>query len=254
MHDVNLFPRDICTTSANRISALMNALCGMYGLRRVCPAVPSFLLSATTTHLLNLPVDSANTPLSQGIQALQTMSSNHPYATECVHIISSLASKLNITFPNDVALAPYTPSVSRPLQSPTSSTFWAASIPRKDSSGGPTSTGSSASHQSSPFQPPTRGQQPLSQQVYMDSPTHLDSPHGQTMFWGPFPTQAMPMTAQHIVPSMSFSTMQTTSSQWQNFGNAIDQPQMSEALRQQGQPEAMNESLDYHDWPNWQRS
>src|ERR1700761_617714 len=154
LHGANLYPRDTCTTCANEISNLMNALRGMYGLRRVCPAVISLLLSATTIHLLNLPAEPATINLSQGIQDLQTMSTNHQFAAESVDIIVSLANKWGIALPDDVATnRTFRPGTQRSWQSPASSTFWAASIPRKESSGG-TRSSDSSSHNDSPFPPP----------------------------------------------------------------------------------------------------
>merc|ERR1711939_142779 len=80
-----------------------NALRAMYGLRRVCLAVSSFLMSASTIHLLNLPSESASAHLGQGLSDLQAMSVNHQFAARCVDIIRSLASKWNIALPDSAA-------------------------------------------------------------------------------------------------------------------------------------------------------
>lgn len=65
---INLYPQNVCTYSATEISNLMNAVRGMYGLRRVCVAVPIALLSASTIYLLNLPSSSAAMHLSQALR------------------------------------------------------------------------------------------------------------------------------------------------------------------------------------------
>jgi hypothetical protein len=46
----------------------MNALRGMYGLRRTSLAVSSIVLSASTVHLMNLPCQSAAVQLTQAMR------------------------------------------------------------------------------------------------------------------------------------------------------------------------------------------
>jgi hypothetical protein len=55
LSDIGLYPRELATYCATEISKLMNALRGMYGLRRTSLAVSPILLSASTVHLMNLP-------------------------------------------------------------------------------------------------------------------------------------------------------------------------------------------------------
>lgn len=209
------------------------------------------MLSATTIHLLNLPAEPATTNLSQGIQDLQTMSTNHQFAAECVDIIVSLASKWGIALPDDVGTnTPFGSGTQRSWQSPASSTFWAASIPRKESSGGARSSDSS-SHNDSPFPPPpSQSLHTPFAPLYNNPSTQLDPPHAQGTFWTPFPGQAMPIPAQHVVPSMGFSGMETTPNQWQMFGSGMGSTSHMNQ-RQQGGQEPMDEGLSFQEW-HWQ--
>ena len=196
LRGAGLFPRDTCTFCANEISALMNALRAMYGLRRVSLAVSSFLMSASTIHLLNLPSDPAAAHLSQGLQDLQSMAVNHQFAARCVDIIRSLAAKWNIALPESAAAVGVFrgPGGPRAWPSPPSSTFFAASIPRKESSSGGSGTrseGSNPSRADGPFHPPRPG--PLHQMSYYSDPaTPVDSARGSNQFWTPFPVQGAP--------------------------------------------------------------
>jgi hypothetical protein len=251
LQGANLYPRDTCTMCANEISGLVNALRGMYGLRRICPAVTSLLLSATTIHLLNLPAEPAALNLSQGIQDLQAMSTNHHFAAECVEIILSLAAKWNLALPEDVGAATsFGPGASRPWQSPTSSTFWAASIPRKESSGGARSNTSSG-HNDSPFAPPPQSHTSSFAPLYNQQAGQMDQAQAQNPFWTPFPGQTMPIGAQHIVPSMGFAGMEEAPSSWNMFGSVASSSQMASHPQQRGGPEPMDESHSYQEW-NWQ--
>jgi len=98
---VGLYPREICTYCANEISSLMNALRGMYGLRRISLSVTVILLSASTVHLLNLPSPNAAMHLVQALQDLRTMSVNHQYASLCIEIIGRLADQWGIALPEN---------------------------------------------------------------------------------------------------------------------------------------------------------
>lgn len=64
----NLYPRTICTYCANEITSLMNALRGMYGLRRVCLAAVGAIAAAGTMHLQNLPEPTASANLTQTLR------------------------------------------------------------------------------------------------------------------------------------------------------------------------------------------
>ncbi|PIA93746.1 Nitrogen assimilation transcription factor nit-4 [Cercospora beticola] len=201
----NLYPRDTCTFCANEISALMNALRAMYGLRRVTLAVTSLLLSASTIHLLNLPSEQAANHLSQALHDLESMSVNHKFAARAAEIILALSSKWNIALPEAAAaIAVY--RMGSGTASPPPSSFFAASIPRELSGGSQrTRSGDSASiapsatpHRESPFLPPQQ-QGPTSVPFfYSDPTTPLDERTAQAAFWTPFPTQVMPIAQQDL--------------------------------------------------------
>ena len=239
----------------------MNALRAMYGLRRVCLAVTSILLSASTIHLLNLPSEPANLHLSQGLHDLQAMTTNHQFAARCVEIILGLAKKWNITLPEGSATAsPFRPGGQRQWPSPTSFTFWAASILRKESSGGTTSSDSASSHHESPLSPPPPQSQrhPPFGSFFSDPTVPLDTSQSQTAFWTPFPGQTMPAPPQHIVPSMTmdFSTMEseeTQSTQWPTFGGGVAglTVHMQDITQQRPGVQGMGESLSFEGW-RWQ--
>lgn len=65
---IGLYPQNVCNYCATEISSLMNALRGLYGLRRVCIPVPVALLAASTIYLLNLPSSNAAVQLSQALR------------------------------------------------------------------------------------------------------------------------------------------------------------------------------------------
>ena len=246
----NIHPRDICTVCANEISGLMNALRAMYGLRRVCMAVPGLLLSASTIHLLNLPSEPAASHLSQGLRDLQTLSTNHQFAARCVNIIRSLATKWNIALPEGAAsISAFRQPGQRSWSSPTSSNFWAATIPREASSGDPGSSNSATSNHEPPFPPPTSQQQrhgPVPT-YYGDSTMRLDANQMQNPFWTPFPGQTMPVQHQDIVPSMSMglSAMENPVTQWQAFGSRAGGPMMQHDSREQSTSGRIDESMNY---------
>jgi hypothetical protein len=68
LSDIGLYPRELATYCATEISKLMNALRGMYGLRRTSLAVSSIVLSASTVHLMNLPSQGAAVQLTQAMR------------------------------------------------------------------------------------------------------------------------------------------------------------------------------------------
>lgn len=175
----------------------MSALRAMYGLRRVCLLACSWIMSASTIHLLNLPSDTAAANLSQGMNDLQSMSVNHQFASRCIDIIRSLANKWNIALPEDVALR----APSKQFSSPPASSFFAASIPRQSSSQsansgnngsrGSVSNGPSAEQ---PFQPTQQSpSHPSFPRYYSDPATPLDLAQAEPQFWTPFPGQGVPM-------------------------------------------------------------
>lgn len=187
----------------------MNTLRAMYGLRRVNLAVVNRLMSALTIHLLNLPSEPSASNLAQGLQDLQAISLNHLFAGRCIEIITSLAAKWNIALPDAAVSIPprNRANLQRQLPSPPSSSFWAASIPRKESSDNSSRSGESvASQRTSPFMPSTSqppGQQGPYPPFYNDSGSSLDLSQPSNAFWTPFPLQNAPIPQQNVVPSMS---------------------------------------------------
>ncbi|KXT08280.1 hypothetical protein AC579_7568 [Pseudocercospora musae] len=256
----NLFPHDTCTFCANEISKLMSALRALYGLRRVCLAVTSQLLSASTIHLLNLPSESAATNLSQGLHDLEAMSTNHRFAARAVDIIRSLSSKWNIALPEGAAaVAAYRLGVQRDVASPPPSTFYAASIPRKQSSEGRNRSNDSSMHES-PFSPPTQHahQQVQNQQraptsvptFYSDPQTQLDASQAQTAFWTPFPTQVMPIAQHDLGPEMLDMSQFGGHQAWPSFGAAP--PTGHTPYRHQSDPGHVDESMSGMENWAWQ--
>ena len=164
----------------------------MYGLRRVDLLVCSWIMSASTIHLLNLPSDTAAANLSQGLSDLQTISMNHQFAARCIQIIRSLAKKWNIALPDNTGMR----SPVGPWESPAASAFFAASIPRQDSSQGGTTSGSSISsgrQPDTPFAPPQSAQQQQGYPSFYSDPTiPMDAYQSQHAFWMPFPGQGGP--------------------------------------------------------------
>ncbi|KAK4496228.1 hypothetical protein PRZ48_012208 [Zasmidium cellare] len=230
----NLYPRDTCTFCANEISALMNALRAMYGLRRVTLAVTSHLLSASTIHLLNLPSEEAAAHLSQGLHDLEAMSVNHRFAARAVDIIRSLSSKWKIALPEGAAsVAVYRMTGQREISSPPPSTFFAASIDRKQSSEGKSRSGES-SHQQSPFEPPNANNQNIPHQqqqhntsvptFYSDPTIPLDAQQAQTAFWTPFPTQVMPIPQYDMASTMMDLSQLEGQQEWQLYGGSSGAP------------------------------
>ena len=220
LQHANLYPRDMCIACANEISGLMNTLRAMYGLRRVCLAVTSLALSATTIHLLNLPSEPAASHLTQGLRDLRIISVNHPFAARCIEIIRTLAIKWNIALPEPtLTMSGFGAEGQQRWPSPTSSTFWAASIPRREHQ-----ERSASSDRSSTLQPPPALPQQRSPVTPFSSnpPMPLDPSQVQTPFWTPFPGQTMPLPPPHIVPSMAvdYSSTESHSGQWPMCGNA----------------------------------
>nr|POE75752.1 nitrogen assimilation transcription factor nit-4 [Quercus suber] len=195
LRNVNLNSFQIVTYCANEISGLMNALRAMYGLRRVALAVPNVLLSAATIHLLNLPSEPAAAHLSQGLHDLQAMAVNHQFAAQCVDIIKSLAVKWDIVLPDGAAaISVFRGTHYSPNSPPHASTFFAASIPRTNSSDTGTHSSSSISSNQSQFPLPSSSDQRLQfARSYSDPTVSLDLSHAQDALWTPFPAQGMPI-------------------------------------------------------------
>lgn len=206
----------------------------MYGLRRVCLLSCSWIMSASTIHLLNLPSDQAAANLSQGLSDLQAISINHHFAARCIDIIRSLANKWNIALPNEAALRGLTTQWS----SPTSSAFFAASIPRKSSTQSNARSGSSVSsgaQNDTPFAPPQHSSSQGShhatlQRYYSDPSTLAGASQSQYAFWTPFPVQGAPMQPpgfNDVMMDLSPPSIDGVQGvQWQMFGGATSAPDL----------------------------
>ncbi|EME38553.1 hypothetical protein DOTSEDRAFT_75913 [Dothistroma septosporum NZE10] len=259
---VNLYPRDTCTHCANEISALMNALRAMYGLRRVALVVVSLVLSASTIHLLNLPSEEAAAHLSQGLHDLEAISVNHRFAARAVDIVRSLSSKWNIALRESAAaVSVYRMGLQREIASPPPSTFFAASIPRKHSSEGGTRSADSG-YKESPFAPPSATSHPLQRQqqqhsqnqiglFYTDPTTPLDPNQTQPAFWTPFPTQVMPMPHHDMGSTMmEFSGLEDQQNWHLYGGDSVDQQEEYHGTQQSAQGRHDENMTGMGDW-NW---
>ncbi|SMR60784.1 unnamed protein product [Zymoseptoria tritici ST99CH_1E4] len=266
----NLYPLDTCTLCANEISAILGALRAMYGLRRVTSPVTSFVLSACTIHLLNLPSDTAAANLTQGLHDLEALSVNHPFAARAIDIIRSLSSKWNITLPEGAAaVANYRGTSIR--KSPIQTSFFAASIPRKQSSEGRKRSAASSNSQTkeSPFAPPSsHPQQQLPQHpqqhhdlkyppqtsstaVFSDPSAPLDPRSGN--FWTPFPTQVMPNP--HLDDSSTnfdFTRFGGQPHQWQSYGVMPSQQQHVQGYRPGPPSGPMDETMSGAEQWHWE--
>ena len=252
----NLYPRDTCTFCANEISSIMGGLRAMYGLRRVNLAVVERLMSALTIHLLNLPSEPAASNLSQGLLDLQAISLNHQFASKCMDIIRSLAVKWNIALPDAAASIPTRnkgPGGQRQQPSPQNDSFWAAAIPRKESSDDSSrSVRSSSSQQGSPFLPPAtqpsqQHQHGYNANFFGDQSTALDALQAHNSFWTPFPLQNAPVPPQNVVPSMSMD-VEGHSDQWPMYQNSLNQNQHPPSHLQQQMSQGLMDSMGFSSW------
>lgn len=254
----NLYPRDTCTFCANEISSIMNTLRAMYGLRRVNLAVVNRTMSALTIHLLNVPSEPSASHLAQGLQDLQAMSLNHQFAARCIDIITSLAAKWNIALPDSVVSIPNRgkSGLQRQFPSPQSS-FWAASIPRKESSDN--SSKSDHSQRGSPFMPPTTqgsGRQDSYQPFYSDGGAAMDMNATSGAFWTPFPLQNAPVPPQNVLPSMPMDMTTIDSShsgqQWPGvFNSPLSQTSSHTAQSNPSNLQGMMDGMSFNSW-QWQ--
>lgn len=201
LRNVNLYPHDTCTLCANEISRLANIYRVTHGLRHATPPLSSFLLTASTIHLLNLPSETSAAYLSQAIQDLQTISLTHYFAVRCLGIIQSLAVRWGIELPGGaVAVNPNVDDQFTDLQP---SPFWQIG----DSQASAFEGGSSSSNigqQDFAFFPTTFiEQQPTLPDVLNNPAGVIDAGYPQDVLWTPFLTQAMPTTRQIPDPPMS---------------------------------------------------
>ncbi|KAK3069519.1 hypothetical protein LTR53_012082 [Teratosphaeriaceae sp. CCFEE 6253] len=227
LRGAGLYPRDTCTFCANEISSLMNALRAISGLRRVALNTCSWIKTASTIHLLNLPSEAAAANLTQGMHDLQTISVNHPFAARCIDIIRSLAAKWHIVLPEATQAVMYQQMPAAPRLTPPTTAFFAASIPRNTSTESGVGSGGSesgSSHQAeTPFASPA--QPPSSFPTYYSDPTTpMDPGQTQHAYWTPFPGQAVPAASFHDLmydyTSSRMDAMQNM--QWPAYGGSGD--------------------------------
>lgn len=198
----------------------------MYGLRRVVSPTASSLLSACTIHLLNLPSEGAASNLCQGMLDLEAMSVNHGMAARAVEIIRSLSNKWKIPLPEAAAVVANYRMANRSGSgnSPPQSSFFAATIWRKQSSESKKSSQSAQSRSSyakdSPFSPPPPFQvsqnsksAQFGEPVFCDDPAApLDPTHAH--YWTPFPSQIMPLVHSHEVDMLGMDAQFDEQQQW----------------------------------------
>ncbi len=172
--DSNVHPRDICTTSAEGISSLMNTYRDLYGLRRSTPMTTHFVMTASTIHLLDLPSLSASASLAQGIADLRAISTNHLFARRCLLVIKTLGEKWAIELPKEVEEASRAARDETLSPSPAS---WHSTLSMTSEST-PTPRRPSLTDMGLPFADLERSPFP---------------PVSKLLYWSPFPDQVMPM-------------------------------------------------------------
>ena len=215
-------PREICTQSANQISALASTYRNIYSFRRVSILVTHILLSSSTIHLLNLPDETAGTFLSQGIQDLHEISTNHPFSNRCLRVVLALAQKWGIELPQQAQEAANASTPESMLSSPISSghllsTPYAQGINDIQSRDNQSRSTYEVQHHNSSsnerrlhhYQQQRRESEtalvlPITSQHYTDNSGHHDNSAALSglsaiptdLFWSPFPDQSMPLQAQ----------------------------------------------------------
>lgn len=151
---IGLYPREICNYCATEISSLMNALRGMYGLRRISLSVTVILLSASTVHLLHLPSQTSATHLTQALHDLQAMSVNHRYAGCCIEIIHRLANQWGIALPESArAMTPFLSTMSQQHAFPNMPVFFTQATLSSESIDTLSGSGSSRHDSGSIYEP-----------------------------------------------------------------------------------------------------
>ncbi|KAF2142530.1 uncharacterized protein K452DRAFT_358292 [Aplosporella prunicola CBS 121167] len=99
LNSTNLKPREIRSQSAGTISDIMGVYRNTYGVRCGAQLTMHVLIWACIAHLHDCPSEAASRKLLQGIEDLYGVSTNHPFAAECVMIIHRYAQKLNKSLP-----------------------------------------------------------------------------------------------------------------------------------------------------------
>ena len=236
----------------------MGTLRATYGLRRVSLVAVGVLLPASTIHLLNLPSEQSFAHLNQGLQDFQSMSLNHPFAARCAEIIRALADKWNIPLPECMVAAKS--AGLRQWSSDPPQTFWAASVPRTESSDSGTRSDESISdHRESSFRhsPCSLEQQHASfSPVFTGTtiPSGADQPHDA--FWTPFAAQTMPVPPQNILQSMPMDyvqQMEGQAPQWNMYDNLGAHPASNMISNHylHERPAHMDETMNFGGW-HWQ--
>ena len=229
----------------------------MYGLRRVNLAVVNRLMSSMTIHLLNLPSEPSAANLAQGLQDLQAMSLNHQFAGRCIDIITSLAAKWNIALPESAVAVPLRGKggIQRQFPSPTASNFWAATIPRKESSDNSSKSGSS--HRDSTFMAPASQSQRHNSfsPVYSENGQPLDLNNANSnAFWTPFPLQNAPVPPQNVLPSMPMDMsggVDGHQGQWPVFNSPMSTATHQQQPQHQQNLQGMMDGIAFQGW-QWQ--
>ncbi|KAI5236504.1 hypothetical protein E4T43_08601 [Aureobasidium subglaciale] len=203
LSDIGLYPRELATYCATEISKLMNALRGMYGLRRTSLVVSTILLSASTVHLMNLPSQGAAVQLTQAMQDLNTMSVNHRYASCCLEVINRLANQWGVRLPEGATnLAPFrSPDLDQAM--PNMSLFFTQATLSNES-------------MESLVAPPTHNLRHDSGSMFEPS----FAPHNMPIL--PTPSQSsLSANSQHSMHSTPMNTtpVQTQSNMWSTFSS-----------------------------------
>ena len=205
----------------------------MYGLRRACAPVMSFLMNACTIHLLSTPTEPSTSLLTQGLNDLQEMSVYSPYAARCVRTIGSLANKWNIFLPGGVPMN----ALNDHLWPPAVPALLDVSTSRKPSSRNDTNNEVDPSHRNfhrpvsiSPAQHHVQSQIPFDEHAdQMDSSRTPDSFVPSVPAW----TMSLPIQDLHPTTTTTSMPMEGSSRHWPIFDDFdasrfYDQPDFQE--------------------------
>lgn len=209
----------------------------MYGLRRTCTAITSFLFSACTIHLINLPAQQSASNLNQGLYDLQSMSDNHALAGRCIQIIRNMAAVRDNAEESATTAMPEAVRYKGWL-SPPSMNF--STTLRSESS-----AGSASSHQESPFPGPEhlqrqRGSVPnssnsLNQQELYQEPNET---------WLPFLMHGVSLPSHNVVGTLPVGySMPDHDTQW----SVIDRTEAGLSPETHADSAQVLDTLDMHD-------
>ena len=190
-------PRDVCTSCADTVSALVSTYRNTYGFRRSSVLLGHIILSSNIIDLLNLPDCTASRNLELGVTALRESSVNHAFAIRCLHIIMALAKQWNIQLPTEVSQAAYDIPQGLPMngfEDPYSPQTW-------------------------PLTPPSASMYSQQQDDYSCRVSGAEVPDYATangsstlcqpadLFWSPFPDRSVPLQATQQHGPMDISAM-----------------------------------------------